>query len=463
MSCPTAQNLIDLVIVGAGPAGMAAAIHGSRMGLSVLLVDENPRPGGQIYRSVGNSPIEDVTLLGRDYHAGRALVDAVEAAGIERLMCASVWMIEPDEDQATFLVGISRAAETKLVTCRSVLIATGAVERPFPIPGWTLPGVMTAGAGQILLKASGIVPKGPTVLAGTGPLLYLLAVQYARAGVPIEALLDTTPQRNWYRALTHLPSFLGSSYAWKGLRLLAETRRSIPVIGGVTALRAIGEVTLNKVSFVARGYERKILARTLLLHQGVVPQVNLAMATGCEYRWNDDRLAFEPVLGPYGETNKAGVFIAGDSSGIGGAKAAEAAGRLACLGVAIHVGRQAAAGAASLRRSVSRSLRGRAFLDALYRPSVPFRIPADDVVVCRCEEVTAGAVSAVSRRGAQGPNQAKTFLRAGMGPCQGRLCGLTVTEIMAHATGRSPADIGYYRLRYPVKPLTLGELASIKL
>jgi NADPH-dependent 2,4-dienoyl-CoA reductase/sulfur reductase-like enzyme len=451
--------MADLLIVGAGPAGMAAATEGRQLGLSVLIADENPELGGQVYRSVRNSPIAG--LLGRDYHMGKSLVAAVEAAGIKVLTDATVWMIERDR-AAAFLVGISHDGASRLVTARSVLIATGAMERPFPIPGWTLPGVMTAGAGQTLLKGSGIVPEGPLLLAGTGPLLYLLAAQYARAGVPVEAVLDTTPRRNWYGSLKHLPAFLGSSYAWKGLGLLSEVRRSTRMVGGVTHIRAIGNSALSEVAFTVRGQERRMAAQTLMLHQGVVPQTNLAMAAGCEYRWNGGRLAFEPVLDPWGETSQRGIFIAGDSSSISGAHAAEASGRLAAFGIARHLGRAAAveARAALLRKALTRAVRGRAFLDTLYRPSRSCRIPADDVVICRCEEVTAGAVRAVTARGAQGPNQAKTFLRAGMGPCQGRLCGLTVTEIMAAAAGQSPAAIGYYRLRNPAKPLTLGELAS---
>lgn len=461
MTLANSSGRVDLLIVGGGPAGMAAALEATRLGLSVLLADENPRLGGQVYRSVGAGPLEGRDILGADYRTGTALLDEVEEAGFEYLTGATVWMIERD-GEGSFSAGISRQASTSFITSRSVLIATGALERPFPIPGWTLPGVMTAGAAQSFLKASGIAPAGPLVLAGMGPLLYLLAAQYARAKVPIAAILNTTPRVNWKRALKHLPRFLSSSYAWKGLRLLAETMRSTRMIGPVTSLRAIGDNSLNEVGYVVAGQERRIKARTLLLHQGVVPQVNLAMAAGCEHRWNDARLAFEPVLSSWGETSEQGLFIAGDSSGIGGAKAAEPLGRLAARGVALRLGHitEKQAVISTFRRELANSLAGRAFLDALYRPSISFRVPADDVIVCRCEDVTAGAVRAVTSRGAPGPNQAKTFLRAGMGPCQGRLCGLTVTEIMAEATGRPPSEIGHYRLRNPVKPVTLGELAG---
>ena len=451
----------DLVVVGAGSAGMSAAIASRRMGLSVIIVDENATLGGQVYRSVGASPVRNPAILGRDYWAGKALVDAAISADIEHLSSAAVWMIER-EDDASFSVGVSQAGQSRMMNARAVLIATGALERPFPIQGWTLPGVMTAGAGQSLLKTSGLVPDGPLVLAGTGPLLYLLAAQYSRAGVSIDALLDTTPRSNWRVAMKHLPAFLFSPYCHKGLRLLMEVERATQLVRGVTALRALGDTALQEVAFVQRGRERRIAAQTLMLHQGVVPQVNLSMAAGCEHRWDDARLAFEPVLSDLGATSVPGIFIAGDSAGIGGAVAAEISGGLAALGVALHLRRIAEVDgrAVAHRRELAEALRGRRFLDALYRPAPSFRLPSDDVIICRCEEITAGAVRQVALAGAPGPNQAKTFLRAGMGLCQGRLCGVTVTEIMSEATRRVPSDIGHYRLRNPVKPLTLGELAS---
>jgi NADPH-dependent 2,4-dienoyl-CoA reductase/sulfur reductase-like enzyme len=453
--------MMDLLIVGGGPAGMAAAIEAHRLGLTTLIIDENPALGGQIHRSAGQSVIANPAVLGRDYHAGKALVEAVEQAQIETLTKATVWMIERTGD-ARLSVGISWDSASRSVTARCVLIATGALERPFPISGWILPGVMTAGAGQSLLKTSGIVPEGPLVLAGMGPLLYLLAAQYARAKVPVAAILDTTPRRNWRAALKHLPAFLACAYAWKGIRLLGEARLATRIIGGVTALQAVGDRVLKEVRVVAGRNEHRIAARTLMLHQGVVPQINLGMAAGCDYRWNDDRLAFEPVLGPCGETNQPGIFIAGDSSGVGGAEAAKTSGQLAALAVATHLGLAPVdlPRIAALRGQIAAALRGRSFLDSLYRPPLAFRVPADEVVICRCEDVTAGAIRRAAEHGAPGPNQAKAFLRAGMGICQGRLCGLTVTEVMAEAKGRSPADIGHFRLRNPVKPLTLGELAS---
>jgi bacterioferritin-associated ferredoxin len=303
------------------------------------------------------------------------------------------------------------------------------------------------------------------VLAGSGPLLYLLAAQYARAGVRLAAILDTTPRSNWREALPHLADFLRSPYLVKGLDLLRKSAATHRIIRHVTALEAVGKTQLRLVKAVTQGREITIAASTLLLHQGVVPQVNLAMASRVTHRWNAARLAFEPELSADSETNVPGLFIAGDSAGIAGAEAAMARGEIAALAVLDRVdaqgriSRQAAVIAA--RNALARALQGRAFLDALYRPAPQFRRPADDVVICRCEEVTAGTIRRLIADGAQGPNQMKAFTRAGMGPCQGRSCGLTLTELFAEATGRDPDAIGHLRLRTPVKPITVGQMANL--
>ena len=344
-----------------------------------------------------------------------------------------------------------------------MILATGAIERPFPVPGWTLPGVMTAGAAQILLKSAALVPGGRTVLAGSGPLLWLLARQCLDAGAGIAAILDTTPRANWRRALPHAPAFLASPYFAGGLALLRAVRRRVRVVAGVTALAAEGGGRLEAVRYTGARGERRIPADLLLLHQGIVPNVNLAMAAGIAHRWDDEQVCFVPVLGADGATAIEGIAIAGDGGGIGGADAAAEEGKLAAVAAIRALNPSAAASLAAAeaaaRRGRARWRRGRRFLDALYRPE--FAPPAGETIVCRCEEVTAREIEAAVAQGCAGPNQLKAFTRCGMGPCQGRMCGLAVTQLVAAARGLSPAEVGYYRLRPPVKPVTLGELAGL--
>ncbi len=193
-----------------------------------------------------------------------------------------------------------------------------------------------------------------------------------------------------------------------------------------------------------------------------MPNLNLALSAGVRANWHEGQACFAPEADDRGRTNIEGILLAGDGAGIAGAEAAGARGRLAGLAATKALALKARLpDEAALSRDLARHLRPRAFIDALYRPPAAFRLPADDSIVCRCEEVTGGQIRAAARLGCIGPNQLKAFTRAGMGPCQGRMCGLTVVETLADALGKSPAEIGYMRLRPPVKPVTLGELAGL--
>lgn len=453
----------ELAIIGAGPAGMAAAITAARLGVDTVVLDEQASPGGQIYRAITETPVRRGTVFGDDYWRGLELVRAFTSSGATYLPSTTVFSIAPRVEEGRREIGVSSDGQARLLHARHVIVASGAQERAMPIPGWTLPGVLTAGAAQILLKSAGLVPSGRTVLAGSGPLLWLLAAQLLRAGGTLSAILDTTPR---LRLGLDMLAFAASPYLSKGLALMRETRRHLKPISGVTGLRAEGDDRLGAISFTDRGgAARRIDCDTLLLHQGVAPNINLALSIGCAHRWDESQLCFVPTLDSWGHSGVDGVSIAGDGAGIAGAESAAERGRLAALDAACRLGRIDAARrdreAEMPRRMLATYGRGRAFLERVFRPVEAHRIPSGDTIACRCEEVSAAQIEEAVRVGATGPNQLKAYLRCGMGPCQGRLCGLTVTELIARARGKSPEEIGHYRLRPPVKPITVAELASL--
>jgi NADPH-dependent 2,4-dienoyl-CoA reductase/sulfur reductase-like enzyme len=450
-------NPIDLAVIGAGPAGMAAATLAAELGLAVAVLDEQDTPGGQIYRAIEraapNSP------LGPDYLVGRDLAAAFRASKAEYRPATTVWHIDHDGTVSALANG---RAET--LSARHILLATGAYERPVPIPGWTLPGVITAGAAQILLKSADIVPDGKTVLAGQGPLLFLAAAQLVRAGAPPAAILETAPHANYHAAAARLgAAWSGLRQVGKGLGLIAELRRAgIPIRWNVTGLRALGRGRVEGVAW-DRG---ELPCEHLLLHEGVIPNVQISLALGLAHDWDAAQWCWRPCLDQWGNSSVPTISVAGDGGGIAGAEAAALSGRLAALAAATMLGRLDAAGrdrrGAPIQRSLQRELAFRPFLDALYRPAPAMLTPADDAVtICRCEEVSAGAIRRAARLGAQGPNQAKAFTRCGMGPCQGRLCGPLVTAIMAETLQKPIPEIGTYRPRAPYKPITVGALAGI--
>ncbi|MEQ9177018.1 MAG: NAD(P)/FAD-dependent oxidoreductase [Alphaproteobacteria bacterium] len=451
----------DLVIIGAGPAGMAAARQAADAGLSVVLLDEQPGPGGQIYRDIIRASPTRRAPLGKEYDKGASLAEGLQHPNITHISGAVVWQIEDDAQVAYTANGVGA-----LVTGKRLLIATGALERPMPVPGWTLPGVMTAGAAQILLKQSGLVVEN-AVLAGSGPLLYLVAAQMCRAGTPPLALVETQTASDRLSALRHGAGALrGWRYLLKGLGLLRELRRAgVKRYTGADDIAIEGSTHAEALRFSVKGRTHRLPCDTVLLHHGVVPNTQVARGLGVPHRWHAGQGAFCPERNDWGGTPVDGVFIAGDGAGIGGAEAAAIAGRLSALEIARQLAAltlaERDAAAKPLRRRLRRDLAARPFLDRAYPPYAPALSPADDTIVCRCEEVTAGDIRGMARLGCRGPSQAKAFGRQGMGPCQGRYCGLTVTALLAAETGQSPDQTGYYRIRPPFKPVTLQELADI--
>lgn len=442
---------VDIAVIGAGPAGMSAAIAARAQGRSVTVLDEQPAAGGQIYRGVLSMPQAHARILGPDYTAGAELARAFAACGAQHVQGAAVWQVTPQR-RISFL----QAGTPRELDAGAIVLCTGAMERAFPVPGWTLPGVMTAGAAQILLKSADVLPAGAVVLAGCGPLLVLLAAQYLRAGVRITAVVDTTGSADYRGAVTHLPAALRD---WpllvKGWRLLRELRRSgTPVHAGATGISIEGETAARAIHFRSAGRDQRIEAGLFLLHQGIVPNTQVTRSLRASHVWDDEQLCWRPELGAGGElAGLPGIYVAGDGARIMGAVASATSGRMAGLAAA-----QAPFDAEA--RRVAAAVHARPFLDALYRPKQESRVPADAVIVCRCEEVTAGEIRKHVRGGCVGPNQLKAFTRCGMGPCQGRQCGLTVAEIIAAERGLPPADVGYQRVRPPIKPITLGELAG---
>ena len=459
---------VDLAIVGAGPAGLAAAATAVELGLKTVLLDEQTEPGGQIYRaieSVAARRSDHLDILGPDYAAGLELARGFRASGAHYLPQRTVWQI--DEDRNVFASGPDGM---EVIAAKRVVVAVGAMERPVPMPGWELPGVMTCGAVQTMLKASSLVPQGRVMVVGLGPLLLLIAQQLASAGADVVAVLETAPLGNYAAAAARLPqALMAPGYVAKGRAILSELRdRGVPLRRGVADVRLSGDDRVREIEYRWRGRSRREPVDMVLLHQGVVPNANLGLSLRIDHDWDSVQRCFAPRVDDWGNTSADGVLAAGDCSGIGGALVAEYRGRLAALDAAHQLERIGAEErdnrAQPLRRDRDRHMLVRPFLDTLYRPRQESLAPPDaDTMVCRCEEVRAGEIRKLTtEQNCPGPNQMKTFVRCGMGPCQGRLCGLTVVELMAECRGTDVSEIGYYRIRPPVKPVTVGELATLE-
>lgn len=461
------MTVFDLAIVGAGPAGMRAAVVAAGSGLSVKVIDEQPNPGGQIWREVerrASGPLG--TILGSDYCVGLEAVAAFRASGCEYSPLTQLWHIESVE--GGFRLFIRSEGQVNTLKARQVLLATGAQERPAPFPGWTLPGVITVGAAQIQLKSAGQIPDRPVWIAGSGPLPLLYMVQLLTAGGRIAGYIDTAGPGRLRGAWRQFAEGAFTAGGWgqlaKGagwLRRLHAAR--VPMFRGGRLIRAGGEGRLETLTFDAgRTGNLTAAAELLLVHEGVIPSVHIPLSLGCEMVWDEVGGYFRPLTDEWGETTLPGLFISGDGARIAGAGAAVVQGERTARRIALRL--RSRNGLAHpddrlLLGLLRRETALRPFLDRFYAPQEQVLAPADDTIICRCEEVTAAQIRAT---GATDPNQVKALTRCGMGPCQGRQCGPVVNQLLARCAGRSPAEVGLFRIRPPLKPISLGELAALQ-
>ncbi|MGO4352607.1 NAD(P)/FAD-dependent oxidoreductase [Rhizobium sp. RAF36] len=458
----TEKRSADLIIVGAGPAGMAAARRAVAGGLTVIVLDSQAQPGGQIWRNAGRnaqSPLLEV--LGEEYQRGVGQVQAFLDCGASYLPEAQVSRIADGWTVEFVLDGEIRSVQGK-----NLLLATGAQERPVPFAGWTLPGVMTVGAAQILLKTAGQLPKGPVVVAGNGPLPLLYLQQMRLAGAKPVAFLDTTPRGLIARAVRNLAGAIREpGQVLKGMAWM-PIFTGIKQVANVVDITAVGNGRLEAVHFRRGGGQRgRVEAGTLLVHEGLVPGHHLAVSAGAKLVWDQRQYAFILERDDWMNAGRDGLYLAGDGARIGGAANAEIEGEIAAIGILQNASRltpqRADDEAAPLRARLGRLRAFRRFLDGVYPPKIARSSPRDGTIICRCEELSAGTLrQAAQDGGCKGPNQLKSFTRAGMGPCQGRQCGYPVHELLKAATGLSPDSVGLYKPRPPFVPLTVAMLAA---
>ena len=450
---------MSVAVVGAGPAGVRAVETLLAHGVQPVWIDEAPRAGGQIYRRPpGNFRRGTQALYGFEAAKARRLHEAADAAARRADYHPStlVWDVAEGSLQIAGPEGLG------VVPYDALILATGATDRIIPLPGWTLPGVFTLGGAQIALKAQGVAIGRRCVFFGTGPLLYLLAYQYAKAGAQIAAVLDTAPASVKWAALPQLlarPGMLAKGVYYVGW-LKAH---GVFMAGGIEPLEVLGNAHVSGLRYRdGAGSERALAADAAAFGFGLRSETQLADLAGCGFRFEPLNRQWLPEIDEEGRARGVtNLYLAGDGAGIVGADAAELAGERAALALLADRGR--AVPAARRRWIAGRLKRATDFRLGLER-AFPFpahlaRQIADETILCRCEAVTAGTLRAsVAGIDAGELNRAKAFSRVGMGRCQGRFCSGAAAEILAAALAKDVADVGRLRGQPPVKPVPVGAL-----
>ncbi len=449
------ERLPDVLVVGAGPAGLSAAIAAREAGASVVLLDERDKAGGQYLKPLAASH----AYAGRtnaapdaQFREGDALRAAAAAAGVTIETGALAWgAFAPDE-----IAAVVRDRET-VFRPRRLILAPGAHERPVPLPGWTLPGVMTTGGLQTLVRAARVCPAEPVVIAGSGPLNFQLAAELVASGVRLAAVVEAAP-RPGAAALAEILALARSApdLLRSGLSYLLRLRRAgVPVFWSSAIAAIEGKDRPSAVRIATSARERRVAAGLVALNAGFQPETGLARALGAAHRFIDAGLGhLATITDDEGRTSLPAVFAVGDGAEFGGARVAAARGRLAGLAAARDLGLHAPSGQ-SARAALSRA---EIFQRALWRIYSPPRFDAaalaDSTIVCRCEEVTAGHLRAEIAQGASSLAALKKATRAGMGPCQGRFCAATVARL---CPGR-PEPLAFAFPRPPIRPVPIAPL-----
>jgi thioredoxin reductase len=449
----------ELLVIGAGPGGLSAAIAARRAGAEVVLLDERRSPGGQYFKPVA---VEGAEIAPPDaqHREGLALVAQARAAGVVIRSGVSVWgAFRPLEFAAT-----TQDGETSRYLPRAVVVATGAYERGWPVPGWELPGVMTTGAAQTLWRTARRLPGRRVLIAGNGPLNLQLAAELHGGGAEVVAVVEAAGSPMRAPAAVALMAMASPGLVLDGLRYTGHCLAGgVPMLHDMVVSSVEQRSSGLQVTLAGGGATRVLETDVLCLGYGFEPSNELLRALGCRHDHDGTRLV--TVRDADGQTSVAGVYALGDCTGLGGARVAAADGTLAGLAAAAGLGHAIGSELARLRQQAATAAqRHRRFQQALwdvYRaPALAIAEVPDDTMICRCEEVRFGAARAALAEGLNDAGSVKRATRIGMGPCQGRYCRPLLEALIQEATGKAPDETSGFAPRPPFRPVTIRDLAG---
>ena len=445
------RRVVDVLVIGGGPAGLNAARVAAEAGLNVALLDERPAPGGQYFKPLGPSHGFAAGGADKQFLAGSALVEATRAAGVSIHSGVTVWAAFSLDEIGALIDG--RAV---LFAAKNIVVAAGAYERPVPMPGWTLPGVSTTGAAQTLARSYRVAPGARTIVAGNGPLNLQTALELVEGGAKVVAVVESAPRPGFAGLRDALKLALAApDLAVDGIAMLRKlAAANVPILWGRTAIAAEADAN-GEFSTLVLDDGTRLEADALALGYGFAPSSEIARQLGVAHRFVDRHVgALAAVAADDGSCNVPHVYVVGDGAEIGGSRIAAARGILAGLKIA---------GKAAPPKILRDLARARAFQDALWRlyAQAPFAAAAlaDSTIACRCEEVSVGAVRACLDAGAASLGAIKRQTRAGMGRCQGRNCAATLARLVQSRTGALPGEYDFFAPRVPAKPVPVAALA----
>lgn len=448
---------MDLLVIGAGPGGLAAAVAAAEAGASVTVLDERHTSGGQFFKQPNTDAARLALKADRQAADGAALIKRARSLGVTILSGVTVWGAAHGEDRRAV---ISCLGHDGVFYCRSTMlvIGTGAFERPPAIRGWTLPGVMTAGAAQTLLRSYGTLPGRRILIAGNGPLNFQVASEIVKAGADVVCLVEQAGAP-WSRPVEAFSIFRhDTALALKGMKEIARLERAgVKLVWNAQISDIKGDGRVEAVTVSGVGGDVTVEVDTVLLGGNFTSSNELSRLLGCAHRVTGNG-TLTADCAEDGESSLPHIHIVGEAVRFGGAHLAMAEGRLAGLAIAAKLGLKPQPDTKAKKKLA----RAKAFQAALWRLFAPAPTPlelADTALACRCESVAVGTLKSLAVKGPLDIATMKRLTRAGMGRCQSRYCGRTLTEL----TGRPMSETdGLLAPQMPLRPVPLAALAIEK-
>ena len=464
----------ELAVIGAGPAGMEAAITAAEGGVKTVVIDQYPQAGGQYFMPLP-AAFNPSRLSGTEKE-GQFLSRMLNAMPVTRIYNALTWGVFKEETDEGWLVALYGVDVPKYVRARKLVLANGAYDTPVAFPGWTLPGVISCGAASILLKSQRFAPGTRALVTGTGPLLMSVSAHLIDAGVKVLAVCESS--RLLPRGMRYAGTMLGQ---WHRLMEGAQFMSTMLAAGtpyqtGWSIFEARGsdhveEAVIGRIDpqgFPIAGTEKALQVDLVVSGYNLTPNTGLARMIGCQMEYRPDKGGWVPLRDKTMQTSLEGVYIAGDGAGIGGAENSRLEGRVAGAAVALATGhldtRQVGEIYGHLKAELVQQQRFGKMLGDLFTPKPGLiALAHDDTILCRCEEITLGEVKTAVADGARTIGEVKMITRSGMGNCQGRMCEHSVTAAVIQALAAEQATaqtVGRYSIRPPLHPIPEGYLAD---
>jgi NADPH-dependent 2,4-dienoyl-CoA reductase/sulfur reductase-like enzyme len=467
----------ELAVIGAGPAGMEAAITASEAGVKTVIIDNYLQAGGQYYMAL---PVTyKASRESATEKEGKFLTSLLEGTQVTRIYNALTWGLFSEENDQGWLVALYGPDAPRFLKARTLILATGAYDTPVAFPGWTLPGVITCGAASILLKSQRVIPGKRALVTGTGPLLLSVAAHLLAAGVEVVGVCEVN--RILPKGIRYAPVMLGQwqrlSEGVKYYRVMLAARTPYKI--GWSILEASGKdhvesaviARLDQNNHPVSGTQQTLDVDLVVSGYNLTPNSGLARMIGCKLDYHPEKGGWVPQRDRTMQTSLPGVYVAGDGGGISGAENSRFEGRIAGAAVAIQTGhlseKKAGAIYGQIKSDLAKQQRFAQLLGDLFTPQPELiALANDDTIICRCEEITLGEIKAAVADGARSISEVKMITRTGMGNCQGRMCERSVAGAIMQALAAekiAPEAVGYYSIRPPLHPLPVEFLAQASL